>query len=230
MLGLLLLTSPVLAQGSDAQAPQATPRRTDKAPVKKKPGRTRRGAPPRGEDAPRAPAAAPSADALDFDLLEPAAPAPLPDPALERSIKRRRTLLTLHQVGGIAMAAGLVGTTVVGQLNFHDRYRGGGDSGRWRGLHKGLAYGTAGTFVAVGALGLFAPEPFDKGPLRLDTATLHKLFMGTATAGMVAQVVLGIVAKSQEGKLSQVNLATAHQVTGYATLTAVSLGVLMLTF
>jgi hypothetical protein len=169
---------------------------------------------------------------MDFDLLEPseAAEAPrLVDPELEKSIARRRTMLTLHQTLGLATLTTLAATIVVGQLHFNDRYRGGGDTGRFDGWHTGLVIGSSSLFAGTGLLGLLAPTPFKK-ELRLDTITLHKIFVSLATVGMLTQVVLGIVTGNNEGRLSQVDLATAHQVVGYATLGAVGAGALMIVF
>ncbi|PTL79607.1 hypothetical protein [Vitiosangium sp. GDMCC 1.1324] len=187
------------------------------------------------------PAEAPPSDApvkqteepsMDFDLLEPSTSAESPrliDPEMEAAIARRRTMLTIHQVTGLTMAATLAATVIVGQLNFNDVYRGGGDTGRYKGWHTGLAIASTTLFAGTAMLGLLAPTPFKK-ELRLDTITLHKVFMSLATAGMLTQIVLGLVTASQEGKLSQVDLATAHQVIGYATLGAVSAGALMIVF
>ncbi|HYO53666.1 hypothetical protein [Archangium sp.] len=183
----------------------------------------------RPSDAPVKQAEEPS---MDFDLLEPSPAAESPrlvDPELERSIARRRTMLTLHQGMGLATLAGLAATVVVGQLHFDDRYRGGGDTGRYDGWHTGLVIGTTTLFAGTGLLGLLAPTPFKK-ELRWDTITFHKLFVSLATAGMLTQVVLGLVTASREGQLSQVDLAKAHQVIGYATLGAVGAGALMIVF
>ncbi|NOJ80131.1 hypothetical protein [Myxococcus xanthus] len=171
-------------------------------------------------------------DSLDFDLLEPAeaATAAQVDPDLERRIGRRRTMLKLHQGLGFAMAAGLVGTTVVGQLQFNDSFRGGGDDRNLLGLHRGLAIGTSALFATVGMLGVLAPEPFEKEKLQWDTITVHKMFMALATVGMVAQIVLGIMATDRFGRLSETDIATAHQISGYVTLGAVSAGVFTLFF
>ncbi|NOK03709.1 MULTISPECIES: hypothetical protein [Myxococcus] len=170
-------------------------------------------------------------DSLDFDLLEPAeaAAAAQVDPDLEKRIGRRRTMLKLHQGLGFAMAAGLVGTTVVGQLQFNDSFRGGGDDRNLLGLHRGLAIGTSALFATVGLLGVLAPEPFEK-EFRWDTITVHKMFMALATVGMVAQIVLGIMATDRFGRLSETDIATAHQISGYVTLGAVSAGVFTLFF
>jgi hypothetical protein len=118
---------------------------------------------------------------------------------------------------------------VIGQLQFNDSFRGGGDDRNLLALHRGFAIGTTALFATGGLLGLLAPEPFEK-EFQWDTVTFHKLLMGVATAGMLAQVILGIMATDRFGRLSETNFATAHQVVGYTTMGAVSAGVLMLFF
>jgi len=53
--------------------------------------------------------------------------------------------------------------------------------------------------------------------------------MGIAAAGFAAEIVLGFVAASREGKISQRDLALAHQIVGYATLTSAAAGFAILT-
>ena len=170
---------------------------------------------------------------LDFNLLEDtkAIPVVTGDEALkiEKASLRRRQMLTLHQGLGFAMLGSLALTEVVGQLNLDDKFLGGGDKGTWQALHVGLATGTLALFATVGMLGVFAPNPYPK-KLTFDTATVHKTCMAIATVGMVTQIVLGIMSASAEGKVSQRNLATLHQVVGYTTLGATALGVTVLTF
>ncbi|MCP3063549.1 hypothetical protein LXT21_32705 [Myxococcus sp. K38C18041901] len=193
---------------------------------------------PPAKDAPtkQAPAeeqAAPAEDpSLDFDLLEPAedVAAAQVDPELQKRLDRRRTMLKLHQGLGFALAAGLVTTTVIGQLQFNDSFRGGGDDRNLLGLHRGFAVGTSVVFASVGLLGLLAPEPFEKENAEWDTISFHKLFMSLATAGMIAQIILGIMATDRFGRLSETDLATAHQVVGYTTLGAVTAGIFTLFF
>ena len=175
---------------------------------------------------------APSKPADDFELLPPEKP---PDAAellrqhqVEEGIARRRALLTVHQAVGLGMLAGLVTTVVLGQLNYQDKYGGGGDTGRWYNAHRDAALITSALFVTAGTLALLAPNPTEKR-IRLDTVTLHKTFMGIAAAGFAAEIVLGFVAASREGKISQRDLALAHQIVGYATLTSAAAGFAILT-
>ena len=169
----------------------------------------------------------------DFNLL---APEKKPDAAalarqarIQSEVNRRRTLLRLHQIGGYATLATMTATVVLGQLNYIDKYGGGGDIGTYRTPHTLVAYTAAGVFAATGILSVLAPNPFEK-PLRLDTATLHKATMIVATAGMATQIVLGILTAGKEGTLAQRNFAVAHQIVGYTTLAATAAGFLVLTF
>jgi hypothetical protein len=138
-------------------------------------------------------------------------------------------MLQLHQLGGYATMATLTAAVVLGQVNYLDKYGGGGDTGRWMTPHAIAAYTAAGVFTATGLLAILAPSPLDK-PLRVDTATLHKIAMAVATAGMLAQVVLGPITGSKEGQLSQRDFVLAHQIIGYTTLVATYAGFLVLTF
>jgi hypothetical protein len=180
---------------------------------------------------PQPPPAKPPDD--DFNLL---APEKKPDAAalarqarIQSEVRRRRSLLQLHQVGGYATLATMTATVVLGQLNYIDKYGGGGDFGTYRTPHRLVSYTAAGVFAATGILAFIAPNPFEK-PLRLDTATLHKASMIVATAGMATQIVLGIMTAGKEGTVAQRDFALAHQIVGYTTLAATAAGFLVLTF
>src|SRR3954462_6570270 len=177
------------------------------------------------------PEAKPSDD--DFNLL---APEKKPDAAalaaqarIQGEARRRRTMLQLHQIGGFATLATMTATVVLGQLNYMDKYGGGGDFGTYKTAHSISAYTTAAVFTATGLLAFLAPNPFEK-PLRVDTATMHKASMIVATAGMATQIILGIATAGKEGTLAQRDLALAHQIVGYTTLVATYTGFLVLTF
>ncbi|HEY5677937.1 MAG TPA: hypothetical protein VIR81_14185, partial [Myxococcales bacterium] len=82
--------------------------------------------PPSGEQPSPPPAAQPG----DIDLLPPEA---APDAAtaarqqeLDRQLHRRRQMLQLHQLGGMLTLASLGATVVFGELNYIDKYGGGG--------------------------------------------------------------------------------------------------------
>lgn len=182
-------------------------------------------------DAPRAETPAPSVQQPDlgFDLLAPEENEQKPNPKIEAEVRQRRLMLQIHQGMGLATWTAMAATVALGQLELNDKYLGGGDTGAYRVPHAVAAFTTAGLFTATGLLGVLAPVPYPKKP-KLDTITFHKIFQGIATAGMAAQIALGLWAVSQEGKLDQRTLAFAHQGVGYLTFAALTAGAVSLVF
>jgi hypothetical protein len=162
---------------------------------------------------------------LDFDLL--GAPA-ASHQADEHALRLRRTMLNWHQGVGLGLFALQLATTVVGQLNYGDKF-GGDNTLKYAQPHAILAYSTVAAFVAAGTLALLAPSPLAKSE-GFDRVSLHKLSMFTAAAGMAAEVALGVWTQSREGYLNQQSIGKAHLVVGYVTLAAVAVGIGALVF
>ncbi len=204
---------------------------------------------PAGEEKPAvagepAPAGKPAAkgDSLDFDLFGDKSQAPqngaaLPsgaqvarDPLLiAKQVKRRRLILQLHQGFGFATLVTFAATMVLGQLNYIDKFGGGDYTNRYNTPHLGLAITTTALFATDGILALAAPNPYPK-KIKADVALLHKVMMGLATAGMVAEIALGFVSASKGGELVQRDLALGHLVNGYVTFAAMTAGYLAYVF
>jgi hypothetical protein len=170
------------------------------------------------------PRPAPMSD-LGFDLLGPTATANQPKPVDEADVKLRRKLLTYPPLLGIGLVLGETATVVLGQLSYRDRFGGGPSSGRYELPHAVLAGTTSALFLGTGLLALLAPNPIGKQHQGLDRALLHKIGLAAATAGMLAEIGLGIYTASREGYLNQASYARAHLVIGYSTLAATYLGV-----
>ncbi len=181
---------------------------------------------PPAESTPKKESPAPAAQTLDFDLLAPPPPAPHVD---EAALHRRRTLLNIHQAFGLGMFGLALANTVVGQLNYSDRFASGPSTGKYQLAHRITAWGTVGAFTATGLLAVFAPNPLPKTG-GFDRVTVHKIAMFTAAAGMATEAALGVWTASREGYLNQPNLAAAHLAIGYATFAAISLGVGVIVF
>ena len=169
----------------------------------------------------------PPKTALDFDLLEP------PKPGLlrvdEDALRRRRTLLDWHQGVGLGMFGIALANTIVGQLNYSDRFANGPSTGKYELAHTITAGATVAAFAATGLLAVFAPNPIPKAG-GFDRVTLHEIAMGTATAGIAAEAVLGLYTASREGYLNQPGFAAAHLAIGYVTFAAIALGVGVIVF
>ncbi len=167
------------------------------------------------------PKAAPDGrDSLDFDLLGTPAKSQQVD---EHALRLRRTMLGWHQGVGLGMFVLQLATTLVGQLNYDDKF-GGANTAKYVQPHEVLAFSTLAAFAAAGTLAILAPAPLkrDEG---FDRVTLHKLSMFTAALGMAAQAGLGIWTQSREGYLNQQSIGRAHLILGYVTLAAVATGI-----
>jgi hypothetical protein len=204
------------AFAQEQQAPAADPKAPAEAP--KPPADAPK--PPEGTQ-PQTGDEKPPPKSLDFELLPPPPPSLHVDDA---ALQRRRWLLDAHQAVGLGMFGLALANTVVGQLNYSDRFASGPSTGKYQMAHKITAYGTLGAFAASGILAALAPNPLPKSG-GFDRVTLHKVSMIVAAGGMAAQAVLGIWTSSREGYLNQPQLATAHLVVGYATFAAITLGV-----
>jgi quinol-cytochrome oxidoreductase complex cytochrome b subunit len=159
---------------------------------------------------------------LDFDLLgdapKPAAPAEDP------SLRTRRKMLNLHQGLGIGLLALQVASTVTGQLNYNDKF-GTANTGKYKATHQVIVWTNVAAFAAVGGIALFAPRDKTAPDRGYGRTTIHKVCMAIATAGMVAQGVLGYQTAQREGYLDKETYGKAHLVVGYTTLAAMLVGV-----
>ena len=143
---------------------------------------------------------------------------------IEKLAKIRRGMLTAHQTVGFVTLASLAATLVIGQLNYQDRYVTGDFTGRYKLPHLGLSIATTGLFAGTGFLALFAPNPYPK-PYKLDSAMVHRVAMAAATAGMLAQIILGPIITARIGYDDQPKLALSHLVIGYASWAFMATGV-----
>jgi hypothetical protein len=193
--------APVRVAASDPQPSDAKPSDAKKAAAK-----TKAAEPP----------------GMDFDLL--GAPKPPPPSADAGALRLRRTMLTAHQGIGFGLIGLELATTIVGQLNYSDRFHGGPSTARYQLSHAALAYTTLGVFAVNGVIALLAPSPIKK-PMQMDRVMVHRIGLFTAAAGMAAQGVLGVYTRQREGYLNQERLATTHLAIGYVTLAAMAVGV-----
>ena len=159
-----------------------------------------------------------------FDLFGDTAQrqADLADPALEKDIRKRRSMLKTHQILGLTTLGLMTATAVVGQLNYANTYGSHADGDdTWRVPHQVLSYTTAASFATTAYFSVFAPEPIERESRGLDTAEIHQILVLGATAGMLAQAGLGVSAAraADAGHPTRPgDLAEIHQVIGWSTL------------
>jgi hypothetical protein len=162
---------------------------------------------------------------LDFKFFEPedaalvGANSAANSADISEQSKRRRHRLETHQFLGLTTWAFMAASCIIGQLNYNDLYGGGSGRGGYMMPHRLLVYSTAGLFTATGIYALLAPQPYKK-PLKFDTGLLHRIAAIGATAGMVAEVVLGFITArtADSGNSSGIKqTAEIHNAIGWTT-------------
>jgi len=167
------------------------------------------------------PLPAPAPAAVDLFADEPGG-TPVTNPDADRLTSEgdlRRLRLTRHQILGTTTWGLMLLTSILGQLNYQDEYASNSHTGNYLVAHRIGTYLTTASFTAAGIYALIAPTPYKK-PLRFDTALLHKTAVIGATAGMVAQVVLGFWTARQADAGNPAGLKDRmriHQYVGWST-------------
>ena len=184
-------------------------------------------------------------------------------PASEREyrdeIKLRNNLAGVHRIFGISTWIAMTLTLIAGGIDYHNLYGFGADigdnpcvsgdavfgdefgcRGGIRTIKSGLAYITGGLYTTAFVLSLMMPDPDDlangKGEFA-STLRLHKTLRWVHFAGMLAQVVLGVVIAGRVGGLDRANdygtlqaLSTVHLGVGLVTWGAMSWAGALMTF
>ena len=172
-----------------------------------------------------APAQSDKPAGLDFQFFESdAAASPGTDSATKSAniselSKKRRHRLETHQFLGLTTWAFMAASCIIGQLNYNDLYGGGSGRGSYQMPHRLLVYSSTGLFTATGIYALLAPQPYKK-PLKFDTGLIHRIAAIGATAGMVAEVVLGFITArtADSGNPSGIkSMAKVHDAIGWTT-------------
>jgi hypothetical protein len=141
---------------------------------------------------------------------------PLTAESRTQELGLRRTMLSIHQLGGYATFAGMVATSVLGQMVIN----GDEDLGDEK---KIAAMSTIALYFATAGLSIFTPPPLVRRD-KWSTTSTHKLLGLFHFAGMV---ITPIIAPEFEEKGTQ---RMVHQISGYTTTAIFGAALLVMTF
>lgn len=146
---------------------------------------------------------------------------PLTPEVRRHELSVRRTMLTMHQIGGL-LTLGLMGTAVYyGQQSLNNpRIR------TYRRDHQTFVTATIFSYGATGALAILSPPPLIRRN-ETSTTTIHKTLAWIHFAGMVVTPILGA---SLRRSFSYDQLARFHQVSAYVTLATFAASFIVVTF
>jgi hypothetical protein len=140
-------------------------------------------------------------------------------------LSARRTMLTMHQIGGF-VTLGLMGATLYyGQrsLNYSDRT----DMNK----HNQFVTYTIISYGLTGMLAVISPPPLIRRN-ETSTTTIHKTLAWLHFAGMILTPIVGSMVRKRSGRFTYNDLSTAHfhQVSAYVTTGVFAASLIVITF
>lgn len=141
---------------------------------------------------------------------------PLTEEGRERELGLRRTMLTVHQLGGFMTLAAMLATAFAGQMIIN------GDES-YKDYKAPLAYTTVGLYFTTASLALLTPPPVLRRP-GFNSIALHKTLAWVHFSGMIITPVLGRMFVGEEDR------RLFHQTTGYVTTAAFASAMISVTF
>jgi hypothetical protein len=137
----------------------------------------------------------------------------------------RRTMLTMHQIGGF-ITLGLMATTVYYGQRTLDNYYNYSSFRNFRRTHQTLVTASIISYSATGLLAILSPPPFIRRD-EVSTTTIHKTLAWVHFLGMVVTPIIGA---SLRHSTNELQLARYHQIAGYVTTAALAASMIIITF
>lgn len=133
---------------------------------------------------------------------------PLNEDSREKEMGIRRTMLTLHQIGGYTTLASMIATCYVGQMiiNGHESYED---------IKVPLAWTSVGLYFTTASLALLTPPPIIRRE-GFSSLTVHKGLAWVHFTGMIITPILGTFIEDER------KVRIFHQVSGYTTTAALA--------
>jgi hypothetical protein len=153
---------------------------------------------------------------------------PLTMESREKEFDLRRTMLTVHEVGGFVTLAAMLATATYGQLTLNG-YTSLGST------HKTLASVTIASYFLTAGLSLLSPPPAIRRK-EWNTISIHKGLAMVHFSGMILTPLLadGIAMNQRGSGMTKLQInrdkALVHQISGYITTVAFATAMGVITF
>jgi hypothetical protein len=145
-------------------------------------------------------------------------------------LSARRTLLTMHQIGGFVTLGLLATTLYYGQKTLNESNIASQVRPDQNKHNQFVAYSII-SYGLTGLLAVISPPPLIRRD-ETSTTTIHKTLAWIHFAGMVLTPIVGNMVRKRSGRLSYIDLPTAHfhQVAGYVTTGVFAASMIIITF
>ena len=155
---------------------------------------------------------------------------PLTPEVRKHELAVRRTMLTMHQIGGFLTLASMIATDYFGQMSLSSPNTGQRDD-PYRSRHQTFVATTITLYAATGALAVLSPPPLIRRD-ETSTTTIHKTLAWIHFAGMILTPIIGntILKRGPVGRYADLNQARFHQISAYATTAVFAASMIIVTF
>jgi len=152
---------------------------------------------------------------------------PLTEESREKEMGLRRTMLTIHEIGGFATLAAMLTTVVYGQLTLNGNLSLGE-------THQAWATATIISYFTTASLSLLSPPPMVRRK-EWNTVSIHKGLAIVHFTGMILTPLLADgIAREERGSSSPAKIdrdkAHIHQISGYITTATFAAAMMVITF
>jgi hypothetical protein len=145
-------------------------------------------------------------------------------------LSARRTMLTMHQIGGF-VTLGLLGATLYyGQKTLNESYDPALTRTNQNKHNQFVTYAII-SYGLTGLLAVISPPPLIRRD-ETSTTTIHKTLAWLHFAGMVLTPIVGNMVRKRSGRLQYIDLPNAHfhQIAAYATTGVFAASMIIITF
>ena len=149
--------------------------------------------------------------------------APLTMESREKELKLRRTMLSLHQLGGFVTVGLMAMTVYYGQQVFNGKYE-------LINKHRGFVRATVVSYYLTASLSLFSPPPLVRREKETSSISIHKALAWVHFAGMLSTPILGLSTRKTLDPDKAARLRQIHRVSGYITLASLTGAMIVVTF
>lgn len=136
-------------------------------------------------------------------------------------LQARRTMLSIHQITGLATLGLMITTDYFGQRVLDGRLD-------LSGTHKTFVAFTIGAYAVTGLLAVLSPPPLIRRENGGGTTGIHKTLAWVHLAGMILTPILGSLIVNHH--MLDINKGHFHQVSAYLTTAVFAASVIVLTF
>ena len=146
---------------------------------------------------------------------------PLNAESRQNELQARRTMLSIHQITGLATLGLMITADYFGQKVLDGRPD-------LSGTHKTFVSLTIGSYALTGLLAILSPPPMIRRDDETSTTSIHKTLAWIHLAGMILTPILGSMIVHHH--ILDINKGHFHQISAYLTTAVFATSVIVLTF